>query len=81
MYELSQPDGSVQARVVEPSPLSKRETQIVRELAKGLTYKEIAHEVGLSSSTVRSHLHNVYKKLEVVDRAQAVMAANARGWI
>ena len=35
----------------------------------------------LSASTVRSHLHNVYRKLGAIDRAQAVLIARDRGWI
>ena len=38
-------------------------------------------ELGLSTSTVRTHLHNVYGKLGVMDRAQAVLIATERGWI
>ena len=39
------------------------------------------HELTLSTSTVRTHLHNVYGKLGAVDRAQAVLIATERGWI
>ena len=35
----------------------------------------------LSQSTVRNHLHNVYHKLNVVDRAQAVIVSRENGWI
>ena len=48
--------------------------------ASGL-YKQIAAELGLSVSTIRSHLHNVYRKIDVADRAQAVLKARERGWI
>ena len=41
----------------------------------------IASELGLSTSTVRTHLHNVYGKLGAMDRAQAVLIATERGWI
>ena len=52
-----------------------------RRLAKGMVYKQIASELGLSTSTVRTHLHNVYGKLGAMDRAQAVLIATERGWI
>ena len=38
-------------------------------------------ELGLEVSTVRSHAHSVYRKLGVVDRAQAVLIASGRGWL
>jgi DNA-binding NarL/FixJ family response regulator len=44
-------------------------------------YKEIADDLSLTTSTVRTHLHNVYRKLRVIDRAQAVLVARDRGWI
>lgn len=54
---------------------------MLRPLAEGKTYQEIALETGLSRSTIRTHLHNVYIKLGVVDRAQAVLTAVRRGLI
>jgi putative nucleotidyltransferase with HDIG domain len=81
MYELSHGSAGATVRSVEPSPLTPRETELLRQLATGQTYKEIAHALGLSPSTVRSHLFNVYKKIGVIDRAQAVLTATARGWI
>ena len=50
-------------------------------LAEGKVYKEIAEEMGLSASTVRTHLHNVYRKIGAADRAQAVLVARERGWV
>jgi DNA-binding NarL/FixJ family response regulator len=54
---------------------------MLHELARGLTYQQIALEIGITPSTVRTHLHNVYTKLGVADRAQAVLTATERGWI
>jgi putative nucleotidyltransferase with HDIG domain len=79
LYEL--PTAAAEARHIEPSPLSVRQTTIMRLLARGLLYKQIASKLGLSTSTVRSHLHSVYKKLGVSDRAQAVLLATERGWL
>ena len=68
-------------RMIEPSPLSVREMEVLRSLADGKVYKQIAAELTLSVSTVRTHLHNVYAKLGVIDRAQAVLTATDKGWI
>ncbi len=54
---------------------------MLRRLAEGKVYKQIAQELELSASTVRSHLHNVYGKLGALDRAQAVLMATDQGWI
>jgi DNA-binding NarL/FixJ family response regulator len=64
-----------------PCPLSGREMEVLRRLAAGRVYKQIASELGLSTSTVRTHLHNIYGKLGAVDRAQAVLIAVERGWL
>ena len=50
-------------------------------LRRGRTYKQIAVDLQVSESTVRSHLHKTYERLGVVDRAQAVLLASDRGWI
>ena len=68
-------------RQVDPCPMSSREVDVLRRLAQGMVYKQIAAELGLSTSTVRTHLHNVYGKLGAMDRAQAVLIATERGWI
>jgi putative nucleotidyltransferase with HDIG domain len=81
MYELPLPSASNRPRQVEPCPLSAREIDVLRRLARGMGYKQIASELGLSTSTVRTHLHNVYGKLGAMDRAQAVLIATERGWI
>jgi putative nucleotidyltransferase with HDIG domain len=80
MYDLSNPV-SGKVRHIDPSPLSRREAEILKRLAEGKVYKQIALELGLSPSTVRTHLHNIYGKLGAGDRAQAVLVATARGWL
>jgi putative nucleotidyltransferase with HDIG domain len=80
LYELpySRQDAS---RISEPCPLSARELDVLRHLSEGMVYKQIAGEMQLSVSTIRTHLHNVYGKIGAVDRAQAVLTARDRGWI
>jgi putative nucleotidyltransferase with HDIG domain len=68
-------------RAAEPCPLSAREVDALRGLAEGRVYKQIAQDLQLSVSTVRTHLHNVYRKIGAVDRAQAVLIARDRGWL
>lgn len=81
LYELPVGGGAGKPRQIAPCPMSTREVEVLRGLAKGMVYKQIATEMGLSTSTVRTHLHNVYGKLGVMDRAQAVLIATERGWI
>jgi putative nucleotidyltransferase with HDIG domain len=73
--------GGGRRRRTERSPLSVRETDILHLLAEGTRGVAIAQELHLSESTVRTHLHNIYAKLEVPDRAQAVLRATEKGWI
>jgi putative nucleotidyltransferase with HDIG domain len=80
LYELAYPRDAGH-RVTEPCPLSSRELDVLRCLSEGMVYKQIAGEMQLSVSTIRTHLHNVYGKIGAVDRAQAVLTARDRGWI
>lgn len=80
LYEFPYPREDVQ-RVTEPCPLSARELDVLKFLAEGMVYKQIAGEMQLSVSTIRTHLHNIYGKIGAVDRAQAVLTARDHGWI
>jgi putative nucleotidyltransferase with HDIG domain len=80
LYELPYPRQEA-GRISEPCPLSARELDVLRHLSEGMVYKQIAGEMQLSVSTIRTHLHNVYGKIGAVDRAQAVLTARDRGWI
>jgi putative nucleotidyltransferase with HDIG domain len=80
LYEMPYPRQNG-TRISEPCPLSARELDVLRHLSEGMVYKQIAGEMQLSVSTIRTHLHNVYGKIGAVDRAQAVLAARDRGWI
>jgi DNA-binding NarL/FixJ family response regulator len=53
--------------------LTPRETQILELLAKGSLYKEIAWDLGIGFETVRSHIDNIYNKLHVRTRTEAVV--------
>jgi len=58
-----------------PSPLSNRETEILTLLCGGHNYKSIAEKLFLSAHTVKTHIKNIYKKLHVNTRAEAVSKA------
>jgi DNA-binding NarL/FixJ family response regulator len=62
-------------------PLSPRETRILELVAEGKANKTIAWEMSVSEETVKAHLRNVYSKLDVNDRTQAVTTALKRGII
>lgn len=53
--------------------LTKREAEILSQLAKGSLYKEIAAQMDISLDTVRSHLQHIYNKLQVHSRHEAVL--------
>lgn len=57
----------------EVKQLSGRETEILKLLSKGYLYKEIADRLGISMSTVRTHITAVYEKLHVHSRTEAAM--------
>lgn len=80
LYEIPL-NGTDRARHSDPCPLSKREQDVLKLLADGKVYKQIAMDLDLSTSTVRTHLHNVYGKIGAVDRAQAVLMARDHGWV
>ncbi len=59
-----------------PKPLlSNREMHVLKELAEGLSNKQIARRLGISEKTVRNHLVSVYDKLRATNRTHAVMLA------
>ncbi len=80
MFDQPHAGGSARRRA-EPSPLSSRERAVLELVAGGMAAAAIARELHLSESTVRSHLHKAYAKLDVPDRAQAVLKATEMSWI
>jgi two-component system, NarL family, response regulator LiaR len=57
-------------------PITERENDLLKLLANGLSYKEISEEVGISVGTVKQHFHNIYSKLHVSNRIQAINLYN-----
>jgi two-component system, NarL family, nitrate/nitrite response regulator NarL len=62
-----------------PPELSPREREVLLFIAEGMSAPEIGREIHLSSTTVKTHLHSLYDKLGVSDRAAAVAEAMRRG--
>lgn len=62
-------------------PLSDREMEVLREAARGLPNKDIARRLNLSVRTVHTHLGNIFSKLGVGSRTEAVLLALRSGWI
>jgi DNA-binding NarL/FixJ family response regulator len=73
----------VLAAFARPAPkgaedVTPREAEIMNALARGLAYKEIAAELGISAATVKNHLYRIYEKLQVRSRTEAVVKWLAR---
>lgn len=54
-------------------PITLRELQVLQLAAEGLTYKEIADTLSISTSTVKKHLQHIYKKLKAGNKIEAVV--------
>lgn len=67
-----QPKNLSTDNIEELDELSAREKEILEFLSRGLMYKEIATQLGLSPETVRKHTYNIYEKLHVNNRVSAV---------
>jgi two-component system nitrate/nitrite response regulator NarL len=72
--------GEIRLRAVDERPfLSDRERQILKLVAEGLSAPQIGKQLCLATPTVKTHLHHVYEKLGVAERAAAVAEAMRRG--
>jgi NarL family two-component system response regulator LiaR len=58
-----------------PSDLTERETQVLAEIARGHSNKEIARALGIAEKTVKTHVGNILQKLNLADRTQAALYA------
>ena len=61
--------------------LTPREVEVLRFVAKGMANKEIAHQLGTASGTIKMHIQNILAKLDASDRTHAVTIALSRGII
>jgi DNA-binding NarL/FixJ family response regulator len=76
--ELGSRSGSQQTETPFPE-LTERELEILRLISQGLNNSEIAQKLFLSPKTVRNHITNIFSKLQVADRAQAIVRAREAG--
>lgn len=66
-------------RIAEP--LSERELEVLKLAARGISNKDVAEELSLSVRTVQAHLGNIFNKLGVGSRTEAVLHALKKGWV
>lgn len=78
-YDKS-PESEHQLALSTPDMLSSRENEVLRMVATGNTSSEIGVQLQISAMTVNTHIKNIYRKLQVRTRAQAVRFASLRGW-
>jgi DNA-binding NarL/FixJ family response regulator len=70
------------AATTETEPLlSERQLEILRLIAEGFSNREIASRVYLSENTVKSHVQEIFRKLQVRNRVEAALRATQEGWI
>lgn len=60
--------------------LSERETEILKLLAEGFSYQQIADTLFISHGTVRKHVENIYNKLHINSKAEAILKVNRHKW-
>ena len=75
LQELSRPS----ERPPTPEPLTERELEVLRLIAKGKSNREIAEELVISEATVRTHVSNILGKLQLASRTQAALYALREG--
>lgn len=80
LRQVGNPNPSA-SRSAEHSPLSTRETEILRLIADGNGNAEIAHRLSLGLGTVKGHIRDILEKLLAADRTQAAVLALRRGLI
>lgn len=74
-------DGNLPDEPEAAVPLSEREMEVLSQLTKGYSNKEIACLLGISHQTVKNHVTSILRKIGVEDRTQAAVYALRRGWV
>jgi two-component system NarL family response regulator len=73
---ISEPQGASSRLIESAVRMTKRERQVIELIAEGMTNKEIAHKLYLSTYTVKSHVHNILEKLALHTRVQIARHAH-----
>ena len=81
VFDRVRPEGAAAAAAPAVPPLSDRELEVLSLAARGLSNKEIAQRLGLSTWTVQTHLGHVFEKLGTSSRTQAVVRGLRAGWL
>lgn len=81
LQRLRSSDGGSSSTTSEPEKLSVREREILRHVANGYTSQEISQSLDIALVTVNTHVRNIYRKLKVRSRTQAMRAALTHGLI
>ena len=77
LQEISQPAD----RPPTPNPLTEREAEVLRLVARGLSNQDIARKLNISDPTVRTHVSNILGKLQLATRIQAALYALREGMV
>jgi two-component system response regulator DegU len=64
-----------------PRPVTNRQLEILVNVARGMTNREIGEALGISERTVRNHMRSILQRLSSADRTHAVVVAIGHGWI
>jgi LuxR family transcriptional regulator, maltose regulon positive regulatory protein len=83
-YPVAEPEQVTSSQLRDPEsemvePLSERELEVLQLIAEGLTNQEVATRLYLSQHTVKVHTRNIFAKLAVKNRTQAVARGNSMG--
>lgn len=81
LVPLLQQNLSLNDEKVNEEGLTKREMQVLKLIAEGLYNKEIADRLTISEKTVKNHVSNIFRKIEVSDRTQAAVYAIKNGFV
>jgi DNA-binding NarL/FixJ family response regulator len=61
--------------------ITQREKEVLRLIVEGLSNREIAQRLAISTDTVKTHIHHIMQKLQVKDRIQAAIVASTHRWL
>lgn len=75
LHKTTFPQKYIDTKKIEESGLSKREYEVLQEIALGLSNKEIGDKMFLSENTIKTHVSNLFIKLDAKRRTQAIQKA------